>query len=277
MRVAQELACFALHPLQQWPAGTSPFSKENSMSRRFVGCIGMLAALIFVPMTMHASVFGTVKAIVHDPQHRPVQNAKVVVQSRTSSFHQEGSTSDEGIATILNVPVGEYDVTVESQGFSKQQQTTTVASGNVEELHFALAVGQVEQVLEVTGAPETVHPSSSVPETLVSRELIAETPGVDRTNSLSVITDFVPGAYMVHDQLHVRGGHQVSWAIDGVTVPNTNIASNVGPQFSPKDMDYLEVQRGGYSAEFGDRTYGVFNVRPRSGFERNRQAELGTS
>ena len=81
---------------------------------------------------------------------------------------------------------------------------------------------------------------------------------------------------MVHDQLHIRGGHQVSWLIDGVPVPNTNIASNVGPQFDPKDIDYLEVQRGGYSAEYGDRTYGVFNVVTRSGFERrDRQARAG--
>ena len=92
-----------------------------------------------------------------------------------------------------------------------------------------------------------------------------------------MITNYVPSAYMVHDQLHIRGGHQVSWLIDGVPVPNTNIASNVGPQFDPKDIDYLEVQRGGYSAEYGDRTYGVFNVVTRSGFERDRQAELVTS
>ena len=58
-----------------------------------------------------------------------------------------------------------------------------------------------------------------------------------------MITDFVPGAYVVHDQLHVRGGHQTAWAIDGVEIPNTNIASNLGPQIDPKDIDYLEVQR----------------------------------
>ena len=70
---------------------------------------------------------------------------------------------------------------------------------------------------------------------------------------------------------HPHTGLQtVSWLLDGVPVPNTNIASNVGPQFDPKDIDYLEVQRGGYSAEYGDRTYGVFNVVTRSGFERNR-------
>src|SRR5262252_919135 len=82
---------------------------------------------------------------------------------------------------------------------------------------------------------------------------------------------------MVHDQLHLRGGHQVSWMLDGVPVPNTNIASNVGPQFHPGDIDYREVARGGLSAEYGDRTYGLFNVVTRSGFERNRQAELVTS
>ena len=62
--------------------------------------------------------------------------------------------------------------------------------------------------------------------------------------------------------------------MDGVPVPNTNIASNLGPQFDPKDIDYMEVNRGSYGAEFGDRTYGVFNIVPRSGFERNNQAEL---
>ena len=79
---------------------------------------------------------------------------------------------------------------------------------------------------------------------------------------------------MVHDQLHVRGGHQVTWAIDGVPIPNTNIASTVGPQFNPKDVSYMQAETGSYGAEYGDRTYGVFNVAPNSGFERNREAEF---
>jgi outer membrane receptor for ferrienterochelin and colicin len=51
----------------------------------------------------------------------------------------------------------------------------------------------------------------------------------------------------------------------------------VGPQIDPKDVDYLEAQRGGYSAQYGDRSYGVFNVIPRTGFERSNQAELFTT
>ena len=245
------------------------------MSKRSIAILTLLGLLAALPA--FAAVFGTVKAIVHDPQHRPVQGATVEVQSRTSAFKTAGATNDEGIATLQNVPVGEYDVTIQSPGFAVAQQSVTVTSGNVQEMHFALAVAQHQETVDVSGAPETVNPSSATPQVLVSRSDIAQTPGADRTNSMAMITDYVPGAAMVHDQLHVRGGHQVTWEIDGIPVPNTNIATNVGPQFDPKDIDYMEVQRGSFSAESGDRTYGVFNVVTRSGFERSRQGELVVS
>src|ERR1041385_819569 len=242
------------------------------MSKRCIAIITLLALLAALPA--FAAVFGTVKAIVHDPQHRPVRGATVEVQSSTSAFKMAGATNDEGIAMLQNVPVGEYDVTIQSPGFAMTQQSVTVTSGNVHEMHFALAVAQHQEVVEVSGAPETVNPTSSTAQTLVNRSDIVQTPGADRTNSMSMITDFVPGAAMVHDQLHVRGGHQVTWAIDGVPVPNTNIATNVGPQFDPKDVDYMDVLRGGYSADYGDRTYGLFNVVPRTGFERSNEGEI---
>ena len=242
------------------------------MLKRSIAITVLLALLAALPA--FASVFGTVKAIVHDPQHRPVKGAQVEVQSRTSAFKMAGATNDDGIATLQNVPVGEYDVTIQSPGFAAVQQSVTVTSSNVQEMHFALAVAQHQETVDVSGAPETVNPSSPVPQVLINRADIAQTPGADRANSMAMITDYVPGAAMVHDQLHVRGGHQVTWEIDGIPVPNTNIATNVGPQFDPKDIDYMEVQRGSFSAEAGDRTYGVFNVVTRSGFERARQGEL---
>ena len=149
-----------------------------------------------------------------------------------------------------------------------------VAADSAPLRHFPLELASVTEKIEVSENSQNVDTTSSASQTTLSRETIQSTPGATRANSLDLITDYTPGAYMVHDQLHVRGGHQVSWLIDGVPVPNTNIASNVGPQFDPKDVDYLEAERGGVSADYGDRTYGVFNVVTRSGFERNNQAEL---
>jgi hypothetical protein len=221
-----------------------------------------------------ASIFGSIRGIVHDPQHRPVENAMVMLHAKASEWAATTNTDATGQFSFSVVPLGEYTVTVASRGLAQTEQTVVVRSGSEPVLHYQLKVSTVHESVTVSGAPETAPTDSATPTTLVSRADVARTPGAARTNSLAMITDYVPGAYFTHDQLHIRGGHQTSWLIDGVPVPNTNIASNLGPQFDPKDIDYLEVDRGSYGAEFGDRTYGVFNVVPRTGFERNRQAEL---
>jgi hypothetical protein len=59
-------------------------------------------------------------------------------------------------------------------------------------------------------------------------------------------------------------------------VPNSNLASG-GAQFDPKDVSALETERGGLSANYGDRSYGVFNVVPRSGFEGDKFGEVVAS
>jgi len=230
--------------------------------------------LLFSVIASQASIFGTVRGIVHDPQHRPIEGASVTLRARLSDWTHHAPTNADGEFSIEAVPAGEYTIRIERAGFRTIEQSITVVSGSAPILHFSMQLGAVAERVEVKADLEAVNPESSRTETLVNREQIARDPGATRTNSLAIITDFVPGAYMVHDQLHIRGGHQVSWLVDGVPVPNTNIASNVGPQFDPKDIDTIELQRGGYSSEVGDRTYGVFNVVTRSGFERNRLAEL---
>jgi outer membrane cobalamin receptor len=223
---------------------------------------------------LFAAATATVRGIVHDAQHRPIADAEVVLKAENSQFTQTSRTSAEGEFHFDSVPIGEYQITVSKTDFGAMEEKLTVLSGTAPILHIELKVAKQAQSVTVTSEATPAQEESVAPTTLVTRKEIAETPGASLTNSLAMITDYVPGAYYTHDQLHVRGGHQVSWLIDGVSIPNTNIASNLGPQIDPKDIDTLEVQRGSYSADYGDRTYGVFNVAPRTGFERNNQAEL---
>src|SRR5271165_194004 len=228
---------------------------------------------------LFATIFGTVRGVVHDPQHRPVGDATVKIKSATSDWQQTTQTDQDGAFSIVTVPVGDYILTVTKAGFSDEQQTVTVVSASSPALHFQLKISAVSQTEIVVAAPSDAveNVDSVTPTSLVSRVDIEQTPGADRTNALQMITDYVPAAYVTHDMLHMRGGHQVDWLIDGVPIPNTNIATNLGPQIDPKDIDYLEVQRGSYDAEYGDRTYGIFNIVPRTGFERDNEAELVAS
>jgi outer membrane receptor protein involved in Fe transport len=232
----------------------------------------LFAVFLFGALQAFATVFGTVRGIVHDPQHRPVSGIQVVLKAKTSEFTLDARTDDAGQFHFDAVPIGEYTVAIADANFVADQQSISVLSGTAPILHFELRLPSQNETVVVSAdaaQTETVTPTS-----LVDRLQIQETPGASRTNSLAMITNYVPGAYFTHDQLHVRGGHQVSWLIDGVSIPNTNIASNLGPQLDPKDIDTMEAQRGSYSADYGDRTYGVFNVSPRTGFERNNDAEL---
>jgi carboxypeptidase family protein/TonB-dependent receptor-like protein len=238
-----------------------------------------LASVFLLASGALASVFGTVHGVVHDPQHRPVAGAAVTLKSATSDWAQTAQTDQDGAFLFTAVPVGDYLVTVTKTGFAEDQQSVTVASDSSPTLHYQLKIATVNQTATVTveSQENVANVQSVTPTTLVDRLDIAETPGADRTNSLQMITDYTPASYVTHDMLHMRGGHQVDWLIDGVPIPNTNIATNLGPQIDPKDIDYLEIQRGSYDADFGDRTYGIFNIVPRSGFERDRECDLVTS
>jgi len=224
-----------------------------------------------------AVVFGSVRGVVHDPDHRPVMGAQAVLTAVGSDFSRTLSSGEDGSFEADAIPVGAYRVTVTHPGFAPVAQEVVVASGSAPILHFQLKIGAVSQSIDVPEQSAAVSPERMTPTVMVSRREIETTPGADLSNSFNMITDFVPGAWMTHDQLHVRGGHQVTWAIDGVPIPNTNIASNVGPQIDPKDIDYVEVQRGGYSSAYGDRTYGMFDIVPRTGFEGHNEGELSTT
>ncbi len=241
------------------------------MTRSFVlaGAVVLILAAVG-----HATIFGGAKGIVHDPQHRPIQGAVVTLKAKTSDWSKVANTDANGEFAFSAVPIGEYSVTVASPGFTQAQQNILVVAGSEPVLHYQLSVAGRTESVTVSAGAESVPNDTATPTTIVSRMDVVRTPGADRTNSLAMITDYVPGAYITHDQLHIRGGHQVSWLVDGVPVPNTNIAGNVGPQFDPKDLEYLEADRGSSGAELGDRTYGVFNIAPRTGFERNNEGEV---
>jgi hypothetical protein len=250
------------------------FFMRRLLSRRFI-CAIVVTFAMAMAAGAQSGVFGRVQGIVHDPQHRPLPGATVTLAAAASDYRLTAESNTAGAFQFPAVPLGTYTVTVAFDGLAPRSLTLTLASGASPILHFELAMGLVRE--SVTATASAINSDTVTPTTLLDRTMIAETPGAGRTYGLQMITDYVPGAYITHDMLHMRGGHQVTWEIDGVEIPQTNIASNLGPQIAPGDIDYLQVERGSYAADEGDRTYGVFNVAPRNGFERNDDGELTVS
>jgi hypothetical protein len=236
------------------------------------GAAVVVILMLLLPAQGWAASYGSVSGIVRDDSDRPVAGAKVVLESAARAG-MERLTDSKGRFDFPNMAIGQYLLTISQRDFSSVSQPVTVEAGYFPFANIVLK--PPSELAEVTVTATRLPVVASVtPITMVSQEDIENTPGATNVNSLAMITDYVPGAYEAHDMLHVRGGHQTNWLLGGVEIPNTNIAENLGPVLNPRDVETLEVERGGYLADEGDRTYGIFNVIPKSGFSRDNQAEL---
>src|SRR5260370_25307620 len=86
------------------PRDRSPLGEKVLMRR-------VLMFIIFVLLLAGASlatVFGTVRGIIHDPQHRPVSGIQVVLQAKASEFTLNTRTDDAGQFHFDAVPLTEY-------------------------------------------------------------------------------------------------------------------------------------------------------------------------
>jgi hypothetical protein len=236
------------------------------------GAAIFVVLMFLLPSRGWAAAYGTVSGIVRDDGDRPVAGARVVLESAAHAIVVR-QTDSTGRFAFPNVAIGHYLLIISRRDFDSLTQPVTVEAGYFPFATIALKPSSELAAVTVTARRLPVV-ASVTPVTMVSQADIESTPGATNVNSLAMITDNVPGAYQAHDMLHIRGGHQTNWLMNGVEIPNTNIAENLGPVLNPQDVETLGIERGGYLADEGDRTYGIFNVIPKSGFSRNNQAEI---
>jgi len=74
-----------------------------------------------------AAVFGTARGVVHDPDHRPIQGAEVVVKSSSSDYTRTLTTNTDGGFEATALPVGAYFITVRKDGFAPSVQEVVIA------------------------------------------------------------------------------------------------------------------------------------------------------
>src|SRR5919197_3902559 len=144
--------------------------------RKLVHIAFGLAVLLFSAMAA-ATIFGSIHGLIHDPQHRPVEDAKVKLQASNTDWSRTVASSHSGEFLFENVPLGEYRVIVEVPGFATEEQTVVVSSGRDAKPHFSLTVARAAETVEVQDVAPAVNPETSTSTNPVSRDSISRTPG----------------------------------------------------------------------------------------------------
>ena len=98
---------------------------------------------------------------VRDPQGAVVQNAKVTARNPATNFSRTVNTNGEGCYQILNLPPGEYEVTVEATNYKKAVVSSyKLTVGARADLDLKLEIGQLTEIVNVSTEDQPVIETS---------------------------------------------------------------------------------------------------------------------
>ncbi len=233
-----------------------------------------LASLVFAQSEIGGA---TLNGTVTDPSGAAIPNAKVTITNTATGVTRTLTTNEAGIYNFTRVPVGTYDITVESGGFKTDKRTgVNLTVGAVATLDIALQVGGAAEVVSVSAEVPIVETTRSQTATTVTTQQVRDLP-INGRNFLD-FTVLTPG--VVRDP--TRGGDLSfggqrgtanSLLVDGADANNVFFGQTTGRtgtgrnpySFSQDAVQEFQVNTNGYQAEIGRAGGGVINVITKSG------------
>lgn len=223
----------------------------------------------------HVSVSGR----VNDPSGSVVTAASVVAVERSTNAETQTLTDNAGRFRFAYLNTGAYELRVRAPGFADAVSKVTLTVGGAYDLPIVLAIGQLGQVLEVTGSQDQLQSARTEVAGVVTPEevhtlplngrnyldLALLLPSVSRTNTNSTQrfaeTSAVPGTGIsVNGQRNLAN----SLIVDGLSA-NDDAAELAGAFYGQEVIREFQVVTSGGTAEYGRALGGYINVVTQSG------------
>ena len=217
---------------------------------------------------------------VTDSTGAAVSGATVTISNPAIGFSRVLKTSDGGVYSAPALNPGAYTIKVEMQGFQSQSRTgVELQVGQAPSINVVLTVGNVAEVIEVTGGAPVLETESTSVGTVIENKRIVELP-LNGRNYLQ-LASLIPGATTngpASSQGQQRmGGARNSFALNvaGQRVHFNHYAldgmENTDPNFNTylflPSIDALQefkVESGVFGAEYG-RGIAQVNVTTKAG------------
>src|SRR5277367_2172411 len=141
---------------------------SQTLNRRTLSAwIAVNAALMLMlltsPLASPQAATGRVVGTVTDPGGAVIAGAKVTVTNVGTGVHWEATTRQDGSYQILELPIGNYSVAVQEQGFGTSVTKPSELQINQSlRVDVALTLGQLSQTVSVESTAtqvETVNPT----------------------------------------------------------------------------------------------------------------------
>lgn len=238
----------------------------------------LFAVLVTAALPLAAqNTTGRITGVVFDPSHAAITGVNISAANLASAQTFTTTSDSTGLYTFPNVPIGDYRVTAERNGFAKQVfDRITVNVSETVRLDINMIVGQMTQQVDVsTEAPLLDTSGATVGQTMDTSQ-INDLPINGRDYArFSLLTPgaVLRGSYiadLTFDGLQ-SGNNQFS--IDGIDATRVDEAymsngSERGARLLTGSLDTInefKVQSGDYSAEYGRAAGAYVNIVTKSG------------
>lgn len=225
--------------------------------------------LLFATATFAQVTGGSVTGTVVDSNGAVVPNATVTLTGKARGQNLTTQTTDTGSYTFPNVPVGDYTITVEIQGFSKATQELRVTLNQATTVEVTMQPQGVGASVDVSNNSEAIvqTDSSQLGKSFDSRK-VSDLPIFGNPNTLALLAPNtadrsagVVGDGAVVGGIRPRGN---TFNVDGV---DNNDASITGPAVGviQDSVEEFTLLQNNFNAEFGNGSGGIFNTITKSG------------
>src|SRR5690606_797766 len=218
----------------------------------------------------------TVTGIVMDSSGGAIPGATVTATNQATNVPYTGVTNEAGTYIITGVPIGQYIVRVELQGFKSAQSPVALSANQTARVDFTLEVGTVEEVVEVVATGAVLQTENAGVGNRLQREQVEKLPIQGR--NLSTATLYVAGVTTPNpssfNSLKNTGGGRPyvngqreqgnNFMLDGVDM-NDAIDNLIAYQPSPDAVEQVSVETNNYSPELGNVAGAVVNMVIKSG------------
>jgi hypothetical protein len=241
-------------------------------------CVAM-CILAFAAVTFGQVQSGAISGTVTDPSDASVGGATIEIRNTGTNAVFRTQSNDSGFYTAPGLPVGEYEVVAQMQGFKRSVRSgITLQVNQNAQVNIRLEVGQLAESVEVTGEAPLVNTGNATLGAVIENRRVRDLP-LNGRNALA-LTLLNPGvisnAGPTNSGFGDRGIQISSLSINGspnsmnnqTLDGNNNVLSYVGEVGVPPAVDAVEefkVQSGAMSAEFGFTAGGTINLVTKSG------------
>ncbi len=246
----------------------------SKVIKYLVVALAILAAFSFQVM---AQTTGSLSGEVKDEKQSLIPNATITVRNIKTNESRTVQTNDEGRYRFINMPVGDYELTVERAGFAKHVQTgITLLLNQDAVVDVTMRLEGVQGTVTVTENASLLNTTTPEVGTRFDSRRLSELPIATNRNVYGVALS-AAGVSQLNSGQTAFAGANASFSVNGGRVRSNNfmidgqdnndfgVAGSTIPLNNPDAIQEVRLVTNQFSAEFGRNSSAVFNAITKAG------------